>query len=123
MVPHTFVRKKAEVIKKWESMTPEQQKEFEKYRKTIIGDDSEAAAFTNFRSLFQKREHKSVRIFSMNGIEFLFPDAEFTKEITGEYDQIIIADTIKTIIYVEFVHFLWKPSEEKEAVREIPKPP
>lgn len=102
MLPQTFIRKKVEVICRWESMTPEQKIEFEKYKHTVIGDDSEAAAFSNFSKLFRREKYEYTRIFSMNGIEFLFPDAEFTKEITGEYDQIIVAEEIKTIVYVEY---------------------
>ena len=102
-MPNTFIRKKPQITSKWARMTPEQQAEFEKYRHTILGDDYEESAFSNFARLFRENiRYKKLRIFSMNGTEFLFPDAEMKAEITGEYDQVIVVEAAKVVVYAEY---------------------
>ena len=101
-VPHTFIRKKPEVVLNWAQLTDEQKDEFEKHKNLIMGDESEEAAFTNFARLFRRPEFEDLRIVSFNGVEFLFPDASYRKEITGEYDQIIVVEYVKAVFYVEY---------------------
>ena len=102
IVPHTFIRKKPEAIMKWTEMSPEQQAELEKYKLTIVGDDAEATAFANFARLLREKRYRPLRIFTFNGVEFLFPDGSYSKQITGEYDQIIVVDVAKVVVYLEY---------------------
>ena len=83
-------------------MTKEEQEKHEKKKNTIWGDESEAMAFSNFSQLFSKEQYRSARIFSLNGIEYMFPNSEMTNEKTGEFDQIIVVDLAKIVIYVEY---------------------
>ena len=83
-------------------MTPNEQKKFEKNKHTLFGDESERLAFSNFSHLFADRKYNSTKIFSLNGIEFLFPNSDMSKEKTGEFDQVLVVDVAKIVIYIEY---------------------
>ena len=83
-------------------MTPEEQDKYQKYKHTVLGDESEQMAFSNFSRLFSDRRYDRVRIFSLNGIEYLFPNSDMSREKTGEFDQILVVDVAKIVVYIEY---------------------
>ena len=82
-------------------MSERERDHFRTKHATIKGTQSEQASFTNFARLFRQREHEAMRIVFFNGVEFLYPDSSFENEMKGEFDQIIIDDSKKVIIYTE----------------------
>lgn len=96
------MRKVGEVLKMWDDMSPHEQKRYTKKKNTILGDEIEALAFSNFARLLSNWQYKKAKIFSLNGIEYMFPNCDMTAEKTGEFDQIIVVDSIKTVVYVEY---------------------
>ena len=81
-------------------MTPEQREAFQKDKALIIGEESELAAFSNFARLFREENCRGLVLF--NGVvEFLYPDAEFKVEITGEFDHILILERERCLVYNE----------------------
>ena len=100
-------------------MTPEQREHFEAHRKTLVGDESERECFNNLKRLlagcdcseqginrgqhkcFFKRSAERLRIALFSGVEFLFPDADLKKELVGEFDEVLVVDELKLVIYCE----------------------
>ena len=102
IVPPVFIPKIGGVHKDWEDMTAEEQEYLQEKVKTIWGDESEKMAFSNFSHLLSEGKYEETKIFSLNGIEYMFPNSNLTEGKTGEFDQIIVVDVIKTVIYVEY---------------------
>lgn len=100
-VPSVFIKKDPTVIKHVDDMTDSQKKELERRLPMIRGTQSEQASFTNFVKLFRQAKYLALRIVFFNGIEFLYPDSAFEKEFKGEFDQIIVDESKKAIIYAE----------------------
>ena len=118
-VPDVFIPKVPRAQKKLEDMTAEQREHFEEFKKTLVGDESERACFGNLRRLLTVcncplsvkrgqeghqcilKGHPNLRIFSFAGTEFLYPDAEYKKTLTAEFDNIFIIDALKAIVYCE----------------------
>ena len=122
IAPHTFVRKIPKVLTPWEEMTPEQQEFFGPHKNTILGDESECAAFGSFAQLFRQPKYESYRIFSLNGVEFLFPNENSTDGIVGEFDQVFIAQSIRTVMYIEYkVTFSAKHAQKKKQFERFKK--
>ena len=82
-------------------MTEEQRTHFSKEKALLRGDESERSAFSNFAELFHNKKYSDMHIFLFNGVEFLYPDSKCTKVLTGEFDQVIIDESKKAIIYTE----------------------
>ena len=83
-------------------MTADEQKKYEKKKHTIWGDETEKKAFSNFTNILSEGKYKDAKIFSLNGIEYLFPNYDKSKEKTGEFDQIFVMDIAKIVVYVEY---------------------
>ena len=82
-------------------MTTSQLAHFNSEVALLRGDESEQSSFSNFAKLFCGAKYAHMRIFLFNGVEFLYPDAKGSKALTGEFDQIIIDESKKAIIYTE----------------------
>lgn len=99
VIPNVFMRKKPELLKRLADMSPEQAATFERDKAMIIGEESEMEAFSNFMRLFREEGSRDLVLF--NGVEFLYPDAEFKTALTGEFDHILILRAKKCIVYNE----------------------
>ena len=100
-VPSAFIKKKPEVAKKYDEMTEVQRKHYARHKSLITGDESEQAAFTNFARLFREERYEAERIVVFHGLEFIFPSEDFTRQLTGEYDQIFVVEKRRLILYLE----------------------